>query len=63
MKQTEPAEAFLKGAVEGDANSLHIVGSQPIHYNTPIAGRHDDKIILSYIEMTDFQQDLDEDDC
>lgn len=48
MKQTELVEAFLKGATEGDANSLHVVGDQLIHYNTPIAERWDRKVILNY---------------
>lgn len=48
MKQTELVDAFLKGATEGDANSLHVVGDQLIHYQTPIAERHGGRVILNY---------------
>lgn len=48
MKQTELVKAFVNGATQGEAKSLHLVGDQLIHYNTPIAERHGGKIILNY---------------
>ncbi|SET03020.1 hypothetical protein SAMN05216348_105200 [Olsenella sp. KH3B4] len=48
MKQTELVKAFVNGATQREAKSLHLVGDQLIHYNTPIAERHGGKIILNY---------------
>ena len=48
MKQTELVAAFLAGETTGVAKSLSIVGEQLVHYNTVIAERYGDKIILNY---------------
>lgn len=48
MRQNKLVDAFLEGAMEGEVKSLHIRGDQLIHYNTPIAERSGDKVILNY---------------
>ena len=48
MKQTELVAAFLAGETSGVAKSLSIDGEQLAHYNTVIAERYGDKVILNY---------------
>lgn len=48
MKQQELVEAFINGETAGTAKSLSIEGMQLIHYNTAIAERIGEKIILNY---------------
>lgn len=48
MRQLDLIKAFVDGATEGDALSLHIRGDQLVHYNTAILERYEDKYILNY---------------
>lgn len=48
MRQTDLVAAFLAGETSGEAKSLSIVGEQLVHYNTAIAERYGDRIILNY---------------
>lgn len=48
MRQQELIEAFLNGATDGTVKSLSVDGDQLVHYNTAIAERYDDKVILNY---------------
>ena len=48
MRQLDLVKAFVDGAIEGDALSLHIRGDQLVHYNTAILERHEDNFILNY---------------
>lgn len=48
MKQQELVEAFINGETTGTAKSLSIDGMQLIHYNTAVAERMGEKIILNY---------------
>ena len=48
MRQTELVAAFLSGETSGVAKSLSIDGEQLVHYNTAIAERLGDKVILNY---------------
>ena len=48
MKQTELVAAFLAGETTGVAKSLSIDDERLVHYNTVIAERYGDKIILNY---------------
>lgn len=48
MKQQELVEAFINGETTGTAKSLSIDGLQLIHYNTAIAERMGETIILNY---------------
>ena len=48
MKQQELVEAFINGETAGTVKSLSIDGEQLIHYNTAIAERMGEKIILNY---------------
>ena len=48
MRQLDLVKAFVDGATEGDALSLHIRGDQLVHYNTAILERHEDNFILNY---------------
>ncbi len=48
MKQQELIEAFISGETTGTAKSLSIDGKQLIHYNTVIAERTGEKIVLNY---------------
>lgn len=48
MKQTDLIDAFLAGTTKGEAKSLHVHDDQLVHYNTPIAERHGDKVILNH---------------
>lgn len=48
MKQQELIDSFLQGATSGKALSLSIDGDQLVHYNTAIAERYGDHIILNY---------------
>ena len=48
MRQTDLVAAFIAGETSGEAKSLSIAGEQLVHYNTAIAERYGDKIILNY---------------
>ncbi len=48
MRQQELIEAFLNGATDGTVKSLSVDGDQLVHYNTAIAERYGDKVILNY---------------
>lgn len=48
MRQLDLIKAFVDGATEGDALSLHICGNQLVHYNTAILERYEDSYILNY---------------
>ena len=48
MKQDELVNCFLRGEQTGDASNLHIIGNQLVHYETPIAERFQDAVILNY---------------